>query len=98
VEIIKTRKPTARELVESIDLPHLRKYTSQDGEYISGHWTLDSSTGKETARLTLEFYCQQLLDLGMDAVEMTLMIGNLYWDCFSECLANRTFEKQNIAV
>ena len=57
------------------DLPHLR-----DG----GDW----KSRDNQAKARMEFYIHRLLEMGMDDVDVQCMMGDLYWDCYSELIAN----------
>ncbi len=78
-------KTTGDTLTANLDLPHKR---------VPGwRWMQTCSNEKEFSKSRLVFYAQKLLDLGMSPGDIQCLLSDLYWDCYSECVANGTFEK-----
>lgn len=71
------------DIVRNLDLPHKR---------VAGwKWIQEASGKKEFSRLRLEFYAEKLVALGMRKEDIQILLSDLYWDSYNECVGNDTF-------
>jgi hypothetical protein len=76
-------------LVDGMDFPHKR--------HEGWKWSQEGAAPRSKPGFSydrLVFYAGQLRDLGMSDGDISCLLTDMYWDSFTECLANRTFEKE----
>jgi hypothetical protein len=85
-----SRKTPIADLIDCLDLPHLRK----DGKWMQTGAAPALEPGFSRDRAI--FYAGKLRELGMRDADISCLISDLYWDSFIEAKLNRTFEKPNL--